>query len=435
MKSFQTPPITPTIFCFRFLVPSVFSPVQLALWVLYSWWRITPHYVGKYIIPSSVHGSPHFHCLVDIKWYKFTGVGPVCLRWSPLIWQTKITHVWATDASSCASSRKKSCLGTSLASDKRLRFEEDMQKHLWWVTSLTANWVIICHLPPFRGTRNNHWPKSYFIFKKKRLSDGFRGLHLVFHNDFYSIVEDQLHRPSPFFRPNRLETSGAMPDHRGDGQVMELRGFEHNQIVLRRTLQYEVETFMKNIEIPRENISSNDSDMLPNTPNQTTSKSSWENIIKYQAISRNKSILFCVSRRVWCFGFGIQASCLNFGTSKIGCSTCSQQLRFVEVDPEEHCRAKGDDENCPAKLQQCIARVASMCNFRDGQHCSGKRSCLGYPVFWHCLHLASSSLWSGDKCHVGKTKKCKAHSHHQKRRGATSHGECQTAKLRYNSFP
>ena len=108
--------------------------------------------------------------------------------------------------------------------------------------------------------------------------------------------------------------------------------------------------------------------------------------------------------------------------------TCSQQLRFVEVDPEEDCRAKGDDENSPAKLQQCVARVASMCNFRDGQHCSGKRSCLGYPIFWHCLHLTSSS-WSGDKCHVGKTKKCQAHSQHQKRRGATSHGECQTAKL------
>lgn len=176
-------------------------------------------------------------------------------------------------------------------------------------------------------------------------------------------------------------------------------------------------------------ISSNDSDILPNEPLQTTSKSSCENTIKYQAISKNKSILFCVSRRVWRFGFGIQASCLNFGTSKIGCSTCSQQLRFVEVDPEEDCRAKGDDENCPAKLQQCVARVASMCNFRDGQHCSGKRSCLGYPIFWHCLHLTSSSFWSGDKCHVGKTKKCQAHSHHQKRRGATSHGECQTAKL------
>lgn len=33
---------------------------------------------------------------------------------------------------------------------------------------------------------------------------------------------------------------------------------------------------------------------------------------------KTKSILFCVSRRVWRFGFGIQASCLNFGTSKIG---------------------------------------------------------------------------------------------------------------------
>ena len=117
------------------------------------------------------------------------------------------------------------------------------------------------------------------------------------------------------------------------------------------------------------------------------------------------------------------------GLQKLVFCKCSQQLRFVEVDPEEDCRAKGDDENCPAKLQQCVARVASMCNFRDGQHCSGKCSCLGYPIFWHCLHLTSSSFWSGDKCHVGKTKKCQAHSHHQKRRGATSHGECQTAKL------
>ena len=120
-------------------------------------------------------------------------------------------------------------------------------------------------------------PKSYFIFKKKRLKAfGFRGLHQenFIMTSIASIAEDQLPRPSPFFRPNRLETSGAMPDHRGDGQMMELRGFEHNQMLLRRTLQYEVETFMKNIEIPRENISSNDSDMLPNTPNQTTSKSS-----------------------------------------------------------------------------------------------------------------------------------------------------------------
>ena len=23
-----------------------------------------------------------------------------------------------------------------------------------------ANWVIICHLPPIRGTRNNHWSQA-----------------------------------------------------------------------------------------------------------------------------------------------------------------------------------------------------------------------------------------------------------------------------------
>ena len=26
----------------------------------------------------------------------------------------------------------------------------------------TANWVIICHLPPIRGTRNNHWTYQEF---------------------------------------------------------------------------------------------------------------------------------------------------------------------------------------------------------------------------------------------------------------------------------
>ena len=61
---------------------------------------------------------------------------------------------------------------------------------------------------------------------------------------------------------------------------------------------------------------------------------------------------------------------------------CSKQLRLVEVDPEEHCRAQGDDENSPAELQQCIARVASMRNLWDGQHCSRDSCCLGCSVLW-----------------------------------------------------
>ena len=36
-------------------------------------------------------------------------------------------------------------------------------------------------------------------------------------------------------------------------------------------------------------------------------------------------------------------------------SPCSQQLWLVEVDPEEHRGAQGDDENCPAQLEQRIA--------------------------------------------------------------------------------
>ncbi len=31
----------------------------------------------------------------------------------------------------------------------------------------TANWGVICHLPPFRGTRNNHWDGLASISKKK----------------------------------------------------------------------------------------------------------------------------------------------------------------------------------------------------------------------------------------------------------------------------
>ena len=176
-------------------------------------------------------------------------------------------------------------------------------------------------------------------------------------------------------------------------------------------------------------ISSNDSDMLPNEPLSNDFKVKlWKHHHISRHLEKQKHPFLLVSKGLT-FWIWNSSFLLEFWDFKNWFSAqCSQQLRFVEVDPEEDCRAKGDDENSPAKLQQCVARVASMCNFRDGQHCSGKRSCLGYPIFWHCLHLTSSS-WSGDKCHVGKTKKCQAHSQHQKRRGATSHGECQTAKL------
>ena len=40
----------------------------------------------------------------------------------------------------------------------------------WWYTLMvyTANWGIICHLPPFTGTKNNHWytPGKNTIYKR-----------------------------------------------------------------------------------------------------------------------------------------------------------------------------------------------------------------------------------------------------------------------------
>ena len=110
---------------------------------------------------------------------------------------------------------------------------------------------------------------------------------------------------------------------------------------------------------------------------------------------------------------------------------CSKQLRLVEVDPEEHCRAQGDDENSPAELQQCIARVASMRNLWDGQHCSRDSCCLGCSVLWCSQRslTAKGGFWGRDECHAGKTKKGQAHSHHQERGRATSHGEQGATEL------
>ena len=110
---------------------------------------------------------------------------------------------------------------------------------------------------------------------------------------------------------------------------------------------------------------------------------------------------------------------------------CSKQLRLVEVDPEEHCRAQGDDENSPAELQQCIARVASMRNLCDGQHCSRDSCCLGCSVLWCSQRslTAKGGFWGRDECHAGKTKEGQAHSHHQERGRATSHGEQGATEL------
>ncbi|CAK9084789.1 unnamed protein product [Durusdinium trenchii] len=99
---------------------------------------------------------------------------------------------------------------------------------------------------------------------------------------------------------------------------------------------------------------------------------------------------------VWaCPAAFLQASARGIGMSIPGIqksklpSMCSQQLRLVEVDPEEHSRAQGDDENSPAKLQQCVTRVASMRDLRHGQHCSRDGRGLCCSVF---VCLSSCSL-------------------------------------------
>ena len=37
----------------------------------------------------------------------------------------------------------------------------------------TANWGIICHLPPFRATRNNHWPWGVLVLIYKGIPEAY----------------------------------------------------------------------------------------------------------------------------------------------------------------------------------------------------------------------------------------------------------------------